>query len=519
MRQEYPYCEVILPLPLHGTFTYLVPPQEKAVVKNGSRVVVPFGKKKIYTGVVLETHAKPPKEYRPKELLEVLDEEPIVNDKQLQFFQWMSRYYICSLGDVINAALPAALKLSSESYVGINPEIGLEDEDLDDREWELLKVLKTNDLTMKDVSDVLGLKQPQRVLKKLSERGIVDLFEKVKDKYQPKKEKRIRISDEYINEEALEEVINGLETRPKQQDIILAYLREMPLFDDPDRNKSGIAKSDLLANDLSPSSLKTLIKNGILVEWEAIVSRLPSQRLKSEETIHLSQEQEACRRSILQAFEDHNTVLLHGVTGSGKTEIFIELIKEQVSKGKQVLYLLPEIALTTQIIARLHKIFGNSFGVYHSRYSDNERVEVWQKVLKSEYLFVVGVRSAVFLPFSDLGLIIVDEEHEPSYKQFEPAPRYHARDAAIYLSTIHQSNTLLGTATPAMETYQNALDGKFGLVELNSRYGQAYHPKMEFANVNRERKQRKLKGNFTSTLMEEIQQALDRKEQVIPISK
>ncbi len=515
MNESNPYCEVILPLPLQGTFTYLISPQDREVVAAGSRVVVSFGKKKIYTGIVLETHMKSPEEYRPKELLEVLDSKPIVNEKQLKFFQWMARYYMCSFGDVINAALPAALKLSSESFVGINPEIDPDYEDLDDREWQLLRALKTNDLTMKDVSEVLELKQPQRILKKLSDRGLIDLFEKVKDKYHPKKVRRIRISDSFLKEEILEGVINELETKTKQQEVMLTYLRKVPVLDNPECNQRGVLKSSLLAEDISPSSLKTLIKNGILSEWEEVVSRLPSHQSETQGSVNLSQEQESCRRSILQSFENHNTVLLHGVTGSGKTEIFIELIKEQVDAGKQVLYLLPEIALTTQIIARLHKIFGDSFGIYHSRYSDNERVEVWKKVLNKEYQFVVGVRSAVFLPFSDLSLIIVDEEHEPSYKQFEPAPRYHARDAAIYLSTVHKAHTLLGTATPALETYQNALDDKYGLVELTSRFGEAYHPKMEFANVNRERKQRKLKGNFTSVLVDAIQDSFDRKEQVI----
>ncbi|MEQ8627788.1 primosomal protein N' [Ekhidna sp.] len=509
------YAEVILPLPLPGTFTYLIAPEDRDKVQPGFRVVVSFGKKKIYTGIVLETHNRSPEEYRPKEVLEVLDEQPIINPIQLKFFQWMSRYYMCSLGEVINAALPAALKLSSESFVGINPEIDPHSEDLDDREWELLRALKTNDLTMKDVSQVLGLKQPQRVLKKLSERGLIDLFEKVKDKYQPKKVKRVRIAEAFMEEGMLEGIINELESKPKQQDVLLAYLRDVPVLDNPSSNEHGVLKSQLQAEDISPSSLKTLVKNGVLNEWEEIVSRLPSDHAKIPGSLKLSQQQESTRRAIIESFTIHNTTLLHGVTGSGKTEIFIELIKEQIDQGKQALYLLPEIALTTQIIARLHKIFGDSFGVYHSRYSDNERVEVWQKVLNKEYQFVVGVRSAVFLPFSDLGLIIVDEEHEPSYKQFEPAPRYHARDAAIYLSTLHKAHTLLGTATPALETYQNALDGKFGIVELDSRYGESYQPKMEFANVSRERKQRKLKGNFTSVLVKAIQESLDKKEQVI----
>lgn len=515
MKEANPYCEIILPLPLHGTFTYRIQNDFRETVVPGSRVVVSFGKKKIYTGIVLHLHNDSPTDYQPKELIDVLDEKPIVNEHQLKFFKWMTRYYMCALGDVINAALPAALKLSSESFVALNPEVNPDDLTIDQRAYELLRSLKGTDLVMKDVAEILGLKQPQRVLKTLSEMGLIDLFEKVKDKYQPKKIKRIKLADEFTDESMLEGLLNELEAKNKQQDVLLAYLRNVPVLDDPANNNRGLQKSTLLSDDISPSSLKTLIKNGILIEWEEVVSRLPSDKTNIFNKITLSQVQEHCRREIIRSFEEKNTVLLHGITGSGKTEIFIGLIKEQVDQGKQVLYLLPEIALTTQIIARLHRIFGNSFGVYHSRYSDNERVEVWQKVLRKEYQFVVGVRSAVFLPFTDLGLIIVDEEHEPSYKQFEPAPRYHARDSAIYLSTIHDAKVLLGTATPSLETYQNALDGKYGLVELTSRFGEAYHPKMAFANVQRERKQRKLKGNFTSVLVEAIQESLDKKEQVI----
>lgn len=485
------------------------------IVKSGSRVVVSFGPKKIYTGIALAIHEEEPADYQPKELLDVLDDEPIVSKEQLTFFKWMARYYMCSLGEVMNAALPAALKLSSESFVSINPEINPEELDIEMREWSLLEVLKTNDLSIKDVGEVLGLKQPQRILKQLSEKGFIDLFEKVKDKYQPKKVRKIRLSDSFCEEEMLEGLINQLETKQKQQDVILSYLKEVPILENPSVNANGITKSILLQHDISASSLKTLLKNGIFKEWEETVSRLAKTESKQPVEIALSEPQEEAKKEIKRSFDSLNTVLFHGITGSGKTEVYIELIKEQLALGKQVLYLLPEIALTTQIIARLHRIFGNSFGVYHSRYSDNERVEVWQKILKGEFQFVVGVRSAVFLPFTHLGLIIVDEEHEPSYKQFEPNPRYHARDSAIYLSTIHEAKVLLGTATPSLETYQNALDGKFGLVELSERFGEAYSPTMEFANTQKERKQKKLKGNFSSVLVYEIQEALDRKEQVI----
>lgn len=510
------FTDVILPLPLEDTYTYHIPLEFGTNIQIGSRVVVSFGKKKIYTGIVSALHSETPGSYQPKEILDVLDDHPIVNQHQLTFFQWMSSYYMCSLGEVVNAALPAALKLTSESFVGLRPEINPDDVDaISDREWELLRTLKSNNLSIKDVGEVLGLKQPQRILKNLSEKGLIDLFEKIKDKYQPKTVKKIRLHADWVEEGNLEALLNELDTKPKQQEVLLSYIKEIPVLEDPKINTNGILKSTLLAEGISPSSLKTLIKNGFLEEWEEKVSRLGSHTAKKKYSIELSDAQVEAKKAIETSFDQRSTTLLHGITGSGKTEIYIELIKERLEQGKQVLYLLPEIALTTQIIVRLHKIFGDAFGVYHSRYSDNERVEVWNKVLNNEYQFVVGVRSAVFLPFRELGLIIVDEEHEPSYKQYDPAPRYHARDASVYLSTIHSSTVLLGTATPALETYQNALDGKYGLVELTERYGEAYHPKLEFANIQKERKQKKLKGNFSSILVEELQKSLEKKEQAI----
>lgn len=476
--------------------------------------MVSFGKKKIYTGVVLLLVDKVP-EYDPKVILDVLDELPIIEQKQFTFFQWMARYYMCTLGEVVNAALPAALKLSSESFVSLNHDIDPDELDIEDREWELLRTLKTNNLSIKEVGELLNLKQPQRILKSLSEKGFIDLFEKVKDKYVPKKIRKIRLHPDYLQEDHLESLLNGLEAKPKQQDVLLSYLKEVPILENPESNQEGIVKSRLLLDGISPSSIKTLVKNGALEEYEERVSRLGTFSGDQEISIVLSYRQAAVVKEITQSFKLKKFTLLHGVTGSGKTEIYIELIKQQLQAGKQVLYLLPEIALTTQIIARLTRIFGNSFGVYHSRYSDNERAEVWHRVLKGEYQFVVGVRSAIFLPFSNLGLIVVDEEHEPSYKQFEPSPRYHARDAAIYLSTIHHANVLLGTATPSLETYKNALDGKYALVELQERFGEAYEPKITSVNVVKERKKRKLKGNFTSVLVEEIEKSLERKEQVI----
>ena len=509
------YAEVILPLPLHGTFTYLIPPETRNLARIGSRVVVQFGSKKIYTGIILKLHDEKRNEQKPKEILEVLDDYPIVHQVQLGFFIWIASYYMCSIGEVLGAALPSALKLSSQSYVGINPEVDLEEADLNDREWSLLSALKGNELSLNDVGQYLGLKRPQRIVKELSEKGVLDLYEKIKDRYQPKKEKRIRLASKYESESELEELLKTLESKNKQIEVVLAYLRNVPLLENASANQLGISKSQLQKEEISESSLKTLTKNGIFVEWEITVSRIEKQENSQSDSIKLSDAQEGVVKLINSQFQTFQSVLLHGATGSGKTEIYISMIQEQLKKGNQVLYLLPEIALTTQIIARLHRIFGNSFGVYHSRYSDNERVEVWQKVLKNEYQFVVGVRSAVFLPFENLGLIIIDEEHEPSYKQFEPSPRYHARDSANYLATLHNAKVLLGTATPSLETYQNALDKKFGLVELTERFGKASEPELQFANMIGERKQRKLKGNFSSKLVEAIEVALLDKEQVI----
>lgn len=509
------YAEVILPLPLHGTFTYHIPPELISKAKIGSRTIVQFGAKKVYTGIIFKIHDQQTNSLKPKELLDILDDQPIVNQVQLDFFTWMANYYMCSIGEVINAALPSALKLSSQSYVGINPTVEFEDLELSDREWSLLSTLKGNELSMNDVGLHLGLKHPQRFIKELSEKGYVDLFEKIKDRYQPKKEKRIRISPTFETETTLEDLLKKLETKTKQIEVLLAYLRHVPLLEDQKANAEGVSKSVLLKEEISKSSLITLIKNKVFIEWEVIVSRLEKAENTKSGTITLSEVQAVVKEDLTASFQQHRSVLLHGATGSGKTEIYISLIQDQIKQGKQVLYLLPEIALTTQIIARLHKIFGNTFGVYHSRYSDNERVEVWQKVLNQEYHFVVGVRSSVFLPFKNLGLIIVDEEHEPSYKQFEPAPRYHARDAAHYLATLHDSKVLLGTATPSLESYQNTIEGKFGMVELSERFGSASDPEILFVDLTKERKQRRIKGNFSSVLVEAIETSLQRKEQVI----
>ncbi|HCX22420.1 MAG: primosomal protein N' [Flammeovirgaceae bacterium] len=510
------FLEVILPIPLPGTFTYSFSEHLYPDPQIGSRVIVQFGKRKIYTGIISDIHDNAPESYQPKDIMDLVDQTPIITTTQLEFFDWISRYYMCTIGEVMNAALPAGLKISSESYLSINPEIDLDDLDLSEKEEVVIRHLMNGDLKLNDVGPILDIKSPYNYVKKLKEKNVIQVFEQVKDKYSPKKETWIRLNEVYNNEDTLDQLCESLESKEKQLEVLLAYLRLVPLFEYPGKNKEGVSKKHLTDEGISTSSLKTLTKKGFFEEWDKTISRLDGVLGESTGVeINLSDGQQTALDEILSSFEKKSTVLLHGVTGSGKTELYISLIQNVLANGGQVLYLLPEIALTTQIIKRLSKVFGDEFGVFHSRYSDNERVEVWQKVQKGEYNFVVGVRSAVFLPFSDLSLIIVDEEHEPSFKQYEPAPRYHARDTSIYLASLFHGKTLLGTATPAIETYTNALEGKYGLVQLTERFGSVSLPKVSFANLVLERKQNKMKGNFSHTLLKAINETLERKKQVI----
>ncbi|MFH6982448.1 replication restart helicase PriA [Marinoscillum luteum] len=509
------YLEVILPLPLPGTFTYRFSDLLYPDPQIGARVVVQFGKRKIYTGIIHSVHDQTPTDYNPKEILDLVDQEPVLTLQQLRFFEWMSSYYMCTLGEVVNAALPAGLKISSESILSLNPETVLEDLDLTEKEQSIINHLLSGDIKMSEVNKILDIKSPYNHVKNLKEKKAIQVFEQVKDKYAPKKETWIRLSKPHATEDGLDQLSAQLEKKTRQLDVLLAYLRSVPLLESPSSNEHGISKKELTQSNISGSSLKTLIKNGVFEEWEKIVSRLDGMKASGAQQINLSSAQLQARKDILESFQSKGAVLLKGVTGSGKTEIFISLIQDILENGGQVLYLLPEIALTTQIIKRLAKVFGDQFGVFHSRYSDNERVEVWQKIQKGEFNFVVGVRSAIFLPFNDLSLIIIDEEHETSFKQYEPAPRYHARDAAIYLASIFHAKTLLATATPSLESYQNALEGKYGLVKLEERYNEAILPSVVLANLVKERKQRKIKGNFSSVLIEAIEKVMDKGKQVI----
>ncbi|WP_209329283.1 replication restart helicase PriA [Lunatimonas salinarum] len=512
------YADVIIPVPVPKMFTYRVPRNLVGVLGIGFRVIVPFGSKKILTGIVGKVHQKAPAAYEAKQLLDLLDNEAVVNALQIKFWDWMATYYCCNLGEVMNAALPSGLKISSESRIQLHPEFDIASPGiaLDKRELVILEALSDkNELDMEACSTLLGVKSIHPIIKSLVAKEAVLLFEHIKDKFVPKKEGRIRLHERYVTDKgALERLFSELQGQPKQEQVLLKYLQHIPVYQRPDLNQQGMLKREFKEAGLSASSLGTLTKNGIFEEFQVIVSRFEDVAAIREEA-ELTSGQEQAEQAIKRCFEEKQTVLLHGVTGSGKTEVYSRLIAEALQSGSQVLMLLPEIALTTHMVSRLLAVFGSKMGVYHSKYSDNERVEVWQGVLSGKYDFVVGVRSSIFLPFASLGLIIVDEEHESSYKQYDPAPRFQARDSAIMLAWLHQAKVLLGSATPSFESYQNAQSGKYGLVHLDERYGKAGMPQYLLTNINQDKKKNLLKLDTTRLLREKIQEALNRQEQVL----
>ncbi|PZV82176.1 replication restart DNA helicase PriA [Algoriphagus aquaeductus] len=512
------FADIILPVPIPRMFTYKIPKNLQPQIQIGLRVIVQFGKKKVLTGIIGKVHNKPPQAYEAKPILDILDHQPSVNPLQIRFWVWMAEYYFCHIGEVMFAALPSGLRLSSESKVQLNPNFDAETSKypLDVREEKILEALeKKDELSYEDCEQILGVKTIHPILKSLVAKEAILIFERVQEKYTPKVETRVRLHPDIVaSKAALEAVFEAVQGKPKQESILLKFLRDVPVFQRPQLNEKGVDKATLLEEGDSESSLKTLIKNGVFETFKHVVNRIEEEAAEREAS-ELSSSQQAAFEEIKTHFETKQTVLLHGVTGSGKTEIYIKLIQEVLESGSQVLLLLPEIALTTQIVGRLKQVFGSQMGVYHSKYSDNERVEVWNGVLSGRFSFVVGVRSSIFLPFDSLGMVIVDEEHEPSFKQFDPAPRFHARDAAIMLAYFHQARTLLGSATPSFESYFNATQGKYGYVEITHRFGDASLPEYHLANISADRKKNLLKLDSTRLLREKIQNALENQQQVI----
>ena len=518
------FVDVILPLALPQILTYSVPGELINEVEPGKRVIVQLGKQRIYSAVIRAVHHKQPSHYQVKSIFSVLDEHPVVNELQFKLWEWMSSYYLCTMGEVMNGALPSALKLQSETKIILNSDFDHNHEKLDNKEYLLYEALLIkNIITLPEAAAILHRKSAHAVIKSMIEKKVVIVEEEINERYKPRRESRIQLGEEGKDEIKLKDHFDKLEKRsPKQLEMLMTFMKI--LFESRMDNTQGsfVKKSDLMKmNSSSPSALSGLLKKKILEEFSVDVDRLISGAAESIVPNALSVAQQKGLDEIKESFAKHDVVLLHGVTSSGKTEVYIHLIEEMVKKGRQVLYLLPEIALTTQIINRLRKHFGDDVGVYHSRYSINERVEVWNHVLRFDKThqkkaqIILGARSAMFLPFSDLGLVIVDEEHDSSYKQMDPAPRYNARDSVIMQAKFHNAKIVLGSATPSLESYYNASLDRYGLVKMTERFGGVQMPEIVVADAKEATRKKIMKSHFTPELIEAIKVALNNKEQVI----
>lgn len=521
MIEDDLFADVILPLPLDYRFTYRVPAAFQFKIKTGIRVIVQFGSRKFFSALVYRLHQNRPEgDFELKDIDAILDEEPIIGDNQLQLWEWMANYYCCTLGEVYKAALPSGLKLESQTKISLNPEAIISN-DLNEKETAVILLLESRKTaSVQELNQFLGMQSSFAILKILLEKNAVIVEEQLRESYKPKNRSFVRLNPELDSEEKLNAVLDSLKKAKKQETLMKIFLAETTFGE---RTLTEISKKDLLQMaDASESALKGLEEKQILEIFQNEIGRI-ERRPDTELMIKaLSEAQQNAHDEIVEQFQTQQTILLNGVTSSGKTEIYIKLIEEQIKQGKQVLYLVPEIGLTTQIITRLKTAFGDLAGIYHSKFNDAERVEIWFNVLNEradktgqQYKVILGARSAIFLPFKDLGLIIVDEEHENSYKQFDPAPRYNARDMAILMGNMHHSKVLLGSATPSYETYFNAKAGKYGLVNLTERFQGIEMPELIPANTQEAYKRKQMRSVFTPELYDEIASALSNKEQVI----
>ena len=518
MHEDTYFVDVIVPLAVPNKYTYRVPRDLNDALKIGSRVLVQFGKTKFYTGIIYHIHHEAPKAYAAKYLEGILDDQPVIRDVHLKFWDWISYYYCANPGDVMNAALPSGLKLSSTSHLQLNPDFNFEEIDhhfFTEREHQIIDALHaTPNLSFDDLSAQLGIKAIHTLVNKLLNKKAVLVYEDVKDKYKPKLKSFLNLGEVYRAEPALNACLNALEKKAFKQAEALLYFLHLEK-----RSESGLVAKNLMTEKVETTAIQALVKKGILEEQHLEVGRLLFEKSK-QQIKALSESQNNAYQSIRQNFDENKPVLLHGVTGSGKTEIYIQLIKDCIAADKQVLFLIPEIALTTQLITRLRAVFGELVGVYHSRFSENERVEIWQNILtndtgKPRYRIILGARSALFLPFTELGLIIVDEEHDQSFKQHDPAPRYQARDAALYLANLHGANILLGSATPSVESMYNAMQKKYALVQLSHQFVKGGGTQLEICDLKHFESTQQMHASISKPLYEAITRALQKKEQII----
>lgn len=507
------FVEVILPLSLAKTFTYSVSETEYNYIKKGMRVAVPFGKSKIYTALVIEIHQNKPSLYDAKEIHQILDVNPIVTEIQIAHWQWIASYYMCAIGDVYRGAMPSALLLESETIISQKQDFFVDESLLSDDEFLIYQALQQqSSLKVQDIINILNKKNIFPVIQKMMDKNILVLQEEMQENYTPKLIRYVKLHSKYDSNEGLGQLLETLKNANKQKEIVLSFFQ----LSASEKKPITVKKLTETANSTS-AIVKALIDKEIFEEYYIQVDRVNFSGKTQDEQMQLSGAQQIAFEKIKDNFTQKEVCLLHGVTSSGKTEIYIKLIEEYLKDEKQILYLLPEIALTTQLVGRLRDYFGNKVAVFHSKYSNNERVEVWQQVLAQspKAQIVIGARSALFLPFSNLGLVIVDEEHEQTFKQVDPSPRYHARDASIVLANSFKAKVLLGSATPSIETYFNAQSGKYGLVEIFERFGNVKMPEIELVDLKDKYFRKKMSGHFSDTLIEEITTALSLGEQVI----
>lgn len=506
------FIEVVIPLSLPKTFTYKVSEAEYFFIKKGMRIAVPFGKNKIYSALAFDLHQNAPTLYEAKEIHQILDEKPIINEFQINHWFWIASYYMCNIGDVYRSALPSALLLESETIISQRNETIVDKKQLSDDEFLIYEALQQqSSLKVQNIIAILNKKTVLPIIQKLIDKNIISLDEEIQEEYKPKIIRYIRLHENYLAESKLIALLDNLKSE-KRKNLVLQYFQ----LQAQEKKPISVKQLTQISNS-SPAIVKGLIDKQIFEEYFVQEDRVNFEKNKENNNLSLSEAQQNAFDEIEKSFLEKEVCLLHGVTSSGKTEIYTKLIEKFLVKEKQVLYLLPEIALTTQLVSRLTKHFGNKVAVFHSKYSNNERIEVWNQVLNvsEKAQVVIGARSALFLPFSNLGLIIVDEEHEQTFKQQDPSPRYHARDAAIVLANAHQAKVLLGSATPSIETYYNATSGKFGLVTLKERFGNVPMPEIKLVDLKDSYFRKMMKGHFSLTLIEEIAEAFSNGEQVI----
>ncbi len=508
------FVEVILPLALAKTFTYSVSEAEYHYIQKGMRIAVPFGKSKIYTALTIDLHQNKPALYEAKEIHQILDEMPVVTENQIKHWQWIASYYMCAIGDVYRGAMPSALLLENETLISQKSDAFIDESQLTDDEFLIFQALQQqSSLKVQDVVGILNKKNVFPIIQKLIDKNVLVLQDEIQEVYKPKLVRYIRLSEQYKSDSGLSELLGVLKNANKQKEVVLTYFQLSAAS-----NKKAISVKELVeASHSTSAQVKALIDKQVFEEYLLQEDRVKFTGEINNQLLQLNEAQQKAFDEIKNGFIEKEVCLLHGVTSSGKTEIYIKLIEDYLLTGKQILFLLPEIALTTQLVSRLQAYFGNKVAVFHSKYNNNERVEVWNQVLQNseKAQVVIGARSALFLPFSNLGFVIVDEEHEQTFKQQDPAPRYHARDASIVLAGFFNAKVLLGSATPSIESYYNAQNGKYGLIELKTRYGNVRLPEIELVDLKDKYFRKRMTGHFSDVLIEAISEALSLGEQVI----